>query len=268
MHSANFTALSRAVSFLLRRCWRCRCCWRCRSRRAVPVRADQPFSATVATARADQRRPMARAASGRTGFCSSMRALTAASLDRASGRRTWEGSRERWLRGAVRSARARCRRSGTARTRRRARTATPRHRRARCRPRPPTREQTCSGVATQRAASASGAVLRDRLTEQLLLVLRGTPAAVDDELDPVVRGIGRGLAQGTDQIWIELGHTRNLVVEDRRAVGDGTVGLAERATVLTAADLGARLRARRWARRPPRTRTPATGRRGLRRSPR
>ena len=71
--------------------------------------------------------------------------VTAASSDRASGRRTWQGNRDRRLRGAVRSARARCRRSGTARTRRRARTATPWHRSARCRPRPPTREQTCSG---------------------------------------------------------------------------------------------------------------------------
>ena len=52
--------------------------------------------------------------------------VTAASLDRGSGRRTWAGSRDRRLRGAVRSARVRCRRSGTARTRRRARTATPR----------------------------------------------------------------------------------------------------------------------------------------------
>ena len=68
----------------------------------------------------------------------------------------------------------------------------------------------------------------------MLLVLRGTPAAVDEELDPVVRGIGCGLAQGTEESWIEVGHTRNLVIEDRRAVGDGTVGLAKRTTVLTA----------------------------------
>jgi len=33
--------------------------------------------------------------------------------------------------------------------------------------------------------------------EELLLVRRGTPATVDDELDPFVRGIRRGLAQGT-----------------------------------------------------------------------
>ena len=74
------------------------------------------------------------------------------------------------------------------------------------------------------------AVLRDRLAEQLLLVLRGAPAAVDVELDPVVRGIGRSLAQGPEQVGVEVGDTRDLVVEDRRAVGDGTVGLAERAT--------------------------------------
>ena len=68
----------------------------------------------------------------------------------------------------------------------------------------------------------------------MLLVRRGTPAAVDDELDPVVRGIRRGLAQGAEESRIELGDTRNLVVEDRRAVGDGTVSLAKRTTGLTA----------------------------------
>ena len=73
--------------------------------------------------------------------------------------------------------------------------------------------------------------------EELLLVLRGTPAAVDDELDPVARGIRRGLAQGTEERRIEFGYTRNLVVEDRRAVGDGTASLAKRTTVLTAKDV-------------------------------
>ena len=70
--------------------------------------------------------------------------------------------------------------------------------------------------------------------EELLLVRRGTPATLDDELDPVVRGIRRGLAQGTEESRIKFGYARNLVVEDRRAVGDGTVGLAERTTVPTA----------------------------------
>jgi hypothetical protein len=42
------------------------------------------------------------------------------------------------------------------------------------------------------------------------------------------------LAQGTEQIRVEVGYTRNLVIEDRRAVGDGTVSLAKRTTVLIA----------------------------------
>ena len=67
--------------------------------------------------------------------------------------------------------------------------------------------------------------------EELLLVLRGTPAAVDEELDPVARGISCSLAQGTEESWIEVGYTRNLVIEDRRAVGDGTVSLAKRTTL-------------------------------------
>ena len=75
--------------------------------------------------------------------------------------------------------------------------------------------------------------------EELLLVRRGTPATVDDELDPVARGIRRGLAQGTEERWIEVGDTRNLAVEDGRAVGDGAVGLAKRTTVLPATDVDA-----------------------------
>ncbi len=66
----------------------------------------------------------------------------------------------------------------------------------------------------------------------MFLVLRGTPAAIDDELDAVVRGIRCSLAQGTEESWIKVGYTRNLVIKDRRAVGDGTVRLANRATVL------------------------------------
>jgi hypothetical protein len=71
----------------------------------------------------------------------------------------------------------------------------------------------------------------------LFLVLRGTPAAIDDELDPVVRGIACGLAQGTEQVGVEVGYTRNLIVEDRRAVGDGTVSLAKPTTVFTLKDV-------------------------------
>ncbi len=73
-------------------------------------------------------------------------------------------------------------------------------------------------------------MLGNRLTKKLILVLRGTPATIDEELDPVVRG----LAQGTEQIGVEIGYTRNLVIKDRRAVGEGTVSLAKRTMVLTA----------------------------------
>jgi hypothetical protein len=94
--------------------------------------------------------------------------------------------------------------------------------------------------------------------QELLLVRRGTPAAVDVELDPPVAcGISCSLAQGAEESWIEVGYTRSLVIEDRSAVGDGTVSfakcttLAERTrrarrttvltaktTVLTARDVG------------------------------
>src|ERR671918_288576 len=77
-------------------------------------------------------------------------------------------------------------------------------------------------------------MLRDRITEELLLILRGTPATLDEELDAVVRGIRCRLAHGTEERWIKVGYTRNLVIKDRRAVGDGTVSLAKRTTVLTA----------------------------------
>jgi hypothetical protein len=68
----------------------------------------------------------------------------------------------------------------------------------------------------------------------LLLVLRRTPATVDEELDAVVCGISCSSAQGAEQIRVEVGYTRNLLIEDRRAVGHGTASLAKRTTVLTA----------------------------------
>ena len=70
--------------------------------------------------------------------------------------------------------------------------------------------------------------------EELFLELRGTPATIDEELDAVVRGISCRLAQGAEESWIKVGYTRNLVIKDRRAVGDGAVSLAKRITVLTA----------------------------------
>jgi hypothetical protein len=67
----------------------------------------------------------------------------------------------------------------------------------------------------------------------LFLVLRGTPSAIDEELDPVVCGMSCSLAQGTEESWIKVGYTRNLVIKDRRTIGDGTVSLVKRTTVLT-----------------------------------
>ena len=69
--------------------------------------------------------------------------------------------------------------------------------------------------------------------EKLLLVPRGTPATIDQELDAVVCGIRGRLAQGTEEPPVEVGDARNPVIEDRRAVGDGTVSLAKRTTMLT-----------------------------------
>ena len=73
--------------------------------------------------------------------------------------------------------------------------------------------------------------------EQVCLVRRRTPAAIDVELDPVVCGIGCSLAHGTEESWIKIGYARNLVIKDRRAVRDGTASLAKRTTVLTAKDI-------------------------------
>jgi hypothetical protein len=90
-----------------------------------------------------------------------------------------------------------------------------------------------------------GSVLGNCLTKKLILVLRGTPATIDEELDPVVRGISCSLAQGTEERWIKVGYGRKIVIEDRRAVGEGTVRLAKRTTVLAGTDEGTVRLARR-----------------------
>src|SRR5919199_3677558 len=138
MHSANFTAFSCAVRFMV-------------ARVLVVLPALLAVSVLPAVALCEAafepqpalNRPI-RAASPRAingrGFLLIL--VTDASLDRAWGRRTWRGSPHRRPLVAARSARARWRRSGTGRTRRRARTATRPHGRARCRPRPPSRART------------------------------------------------------------------------------------------------------------------------------
>jgi hypothetical protein len=78
----------------------------------------------------------------------------------------------------------------------------------------------------------------------LFLVLRGTPATIDVELDPVVRGIRCGLAEGTEESWIKVGHGRNFVIEDRHAVRDDTVSLAECTMAVAAQTVVRAVRAR------------------------
>ena len=68
----------------------------------------------------------------------------------------------------------------------------------------------------------------------MFLIRRGTPAAIDVEPDPVARSIRCGRAEGTEESWIKVGHSRIFVIEDRHAVGDDTVRLAKRTTVLAA----------------------------------
>jgi len=53
-------------------------------------------------------------------------------------------------------------------------------------------------------------------------MLGGTPAAGDDELDPIAGSIGSRLAQGAEQIGVQVGHGGNLVIEDRH-IGWATV---------------------------------------------
>jgi hypothetical protein len=89
--------------------------------------------------------------------------------------------------------------------------------------------------------------------EQSFLVLRGAPAAIDEELDTVARGMSCGSAQRAEESRIEVGDTRNPVIEDRRAAGDGTASLAKGTTVLSPA--GCRAGRERPRRAPRRCRT-------------
>jgi len=59
----------------------------------------------------------------------------------------------------------------------------------------------------------------------LILICRGTPAAVDDELHPVDGRTSCSPANGSEEISVKVAYGRNLVVKNSRAVGDGTVSL-------------------------------------------
>ena len=54
-----------------------------------------------------------------------------------------------------------------------------------------------------------GPVLGDRRTEKRVLVVRGAPAAVDRELDAVFGSVARRVAQGLEQVWVEVGDARD-----------------------------------------------------------
>ena len=69
-------------------------------------------------------------------------------------------------------------------------------------------------MATQSAASASESY-RDGFLQQPVLILRGTPAAGDDDGDPLDRGINCRCLGRVEQHRIEVGHCGMGVVKNR-----------------------------------------------------
>jgi hypothetical protein len=67
------------------------------------------------------------------------------------------------------------------------------------------------------------AVLRDRITKELVLILPRAPATLHNDLDAVPGRIPCSLAEGTEQTGIEVGHGRNIGIEDPHAVRDGAI---------------------------------------------
>ena len=64
--------------------------------------------------------------------------------------------------------------------------------------------------------------------KQAPLVRRGAPATVDNDSDPIPCGIRGRVAERLEQIWIEVGHGRNVIIECRQADRDGAIRLANR----------------------------------------
>ena len=65
----------------------------------------------------------------------------------------------------------------------------------------------------------------------------GTPAAVNEQLQPVICRIRLRLAQGTEKRRIKVRYTRDIVIKDRRSGRDDTVGPTERTIVPSETDL-------------------------------
>ena len=64
--------------------------------------------------------------------------------------------------------------------------------------------------------------------KQAPLVRRGAPATVDNDRDPIPCGIRGRVAERIEQIWIEIGHGRNVIIECRQAGRDGAIRVANR----------------------------------------
>jgi len=80
----------------------------------------------------------------------------------------------------------------------------------------------------------------------LFLVLPGTPAADDVELDLVAGGTSCGSAEGTQQFRVKVGYGRNVVIEGRRADRDDSVGLVRCALMIATQTVVRAERDRLW----------------------
>lgn len=87
---------------------------------------------------------------------------------------------------------------------------------------------------------------QDGLAEQLFLIFRGSPAAIDDELHPIDGGVPRGPAQGIEERRVEPADGRNPVIKDGRAVGNDAVGLTGQAADVWTDFDGRRGNSSRW----------------------
>lgn len=87
---------------------------------------------------------------------------------------------------------------------------------------------------------------QDGLAEQLFLIFRGSPAAIDDELHPIDGRVPRGPAQGIEERRVEPADGRNPVIKDGRAVGNDAVGLTGQAADVWTDFDGRRGNSSRW----------------------
>ena len=58
-----------------------------------------------------------------------------------------------------------------------------------------------------------GAELQDRVLKELGLIGRRTPSAVDLEFDALGCGVNGRAVNGTEEVAVDVGHTREVVIE-------------------------------------------------------